>query len=416
VIGKLKELSGSTSNATAETESTASRTLNIVLPAVPAAPRVSGKTNDADSQTWAAVVDGNTIEDYKLYLESYPQGKYAKQANEQKQKLEAYSKATAEAATAQAEDNAWGEAQQGDSESSYNIYLKQFPAGRYVALAKIKSKKSQQVTQVAEETTLWNKASTNNNQAFVQAYLSRFPTGRYVADANAKLKFIKEEEAKSNVIPLHSNVLPFDGEQMLRALRSGNVVTDSTIIIRAPEIAENGAVVPVEISVARSFDKGERLFIVVNDSYVGASLTPYDLGTKIYLSTRVKMPASGQLKAVLLDASGNVRIAAKYISVTVGAGIDIRGKEESCGEVKMRVARSGDEMEVKALLNCMQSNEQYIKTINVLVGGGKVAEIGLTPGSSKNPFVGLKCRSGGNVEFQIDRSDGGRRTGTVLVN
>jgi hypothetical protein len=82
----------------------------------------------------------------------------------------------------------------------------------------------------------------------------------------------------------------------------------------------------------------------------------------------------------------------------------------------MRVARSGDEMEVKALLNCMQSNEQYIKTINVLVGGGKVAEIGLTPGSSKNPFVGLKCRSGGNVEFQIDRSDGGRRTGTVLVN
>jgi formylglycine-generating enzyme required for sulfatase activity len=130
--------------ALAVTENPAISPDNITLPPVPAAPRLSNGANDAESMTWAEAVKGNTTGDYKLYLDSYPNGMYAKQAAEQKQKLEAYAKASAEAAAAQKEDQAWNTAQQDNSETGYNQYLKHYAAGRYAALAKMKTKKAHQ--------------------------------------------------------------------------------------------------------------------------------------------------------------------------------------------------------------------------------------------------------------------------------
>jgi formylglycine-generating enzyme required for sulfatase activity len=139
VISMLKELSGA---SVQENGVPSGSTPTIVLPSVPTAPRVSGGANDAETQVWAEMVAGNKIEDYKFYLDNYPQGKYAKQATEQKQKLEAYAKAKADAAIAQENEQAWSIAQQTDSVTSYSQYLNKYPSGSYAALAKIKKNKA----------------------------------------------------------------------------------------------------------------------------------------------------------------------------------------------------------------------------------------------------------------------------------
>jgi hypothetical protein len=143
VISKLKELSSPSMQASSlATDNTPTPARTIALPPVPTAPRVSGNANDAETQVWVEVVDGNKIDDYQLYLDSYPQGKYAKQARDQKQKLEAYTKAQVEAAIAQENEQAWSLAQQGNNVSSYTQYLNKYPSGRYAALAKLKKNKA----------------------------------------------------------------------------------------------------------------------------------------------------------------------------------------------------------------------------------------------------------------------------------
>jgi formylglycine-generating enzyme required for sulfatase activity len=151
VVDKLKELSGTAVQATStQTDNSEIPARSIVLPTVPAAPRISGKANDAETQVWAEVVASNKIDDYKLYLDSYPQGKYFKQASEQKKKLEAYAKASTDAVVARESESAWKTAQQSNSVASYTQYLNQFPNGSYAALAKIRKNK----VVIAEEAAL----------------------------------------------------------------------------------------------------------------------------------------------------------------------------------------------------------------------------------------------------------------------
>jgi sulfur-oxidizing protein SoxY len=219
------------------------------------------------------------------------------------------------------------------------------------------------------------------------------------------------------VPPSFSNTAYSGDEQaIVNAVRSGNVDWDSSLTLRAPDIAENGAVVPVEVSASRPFENGERLYLVVNDSFIGASLTPYDSRAQLFLSTRVKMPGTGQLKAVLVDASGRMRIAAKEVKVTIGADPGKSFGQPDFGPMKMRAANTGN-VEIKSLFNSSQNPELYIKTISYLVDGIKVAEIGLTPGSSKNPYVAIKVSgSGGEAEMQVRASNGQTNSASARVN
>jgi deoxycytidylate deaminase len=145
VVDKLKELVGASATSVQSSQSSTAMTepIKINPPAVPVAPTVKGLADDADSQTWVEIVKGNTAEDYKMYLDSFPQGKYAEQAAEQKKNLEDYAKAKAE----EQEDQAWSTAQQVDTENGYLKFLKQYPKGRYVVLGKVKLKKIQDAEQ-----------------------------------------------------------------------------------------------------------------------------------------------------------------------------------------------------------------------------------------------------------------------------
>ena len=198
----------------------------------------------------------------------------------------------------------------------------------------------------------------------------------------------------------------WDDQSIIDAVRAGNYTWDSTITVKAPRTAENGAVVPIEVSASREFKPGERLFIVVNDSFIGASLTPVDSRAQLYLSTRVKMPGTGQLKAVLIDSSGQISIAAIEVKVPIGADPNASSGSPNFGKMKLRASNYGF-LDIKSLFTCSQSPDLYIKTIGYYVDGIKISDVGLTPGSAKNPYVAIKVSgSGGHVEMQAIASDG----------
>lgn len=88
------------------------------------------------------------------------------------------------------------------------------------------------------------------------------------------------------------------------------------IQIKAPDIAENGAVVPV--SVRTTLKNVESIAIIVekNPSPLAASFT-LSPGAQGYVSTRIKMGKTSNVLAVV-KADGKLYSASKEVKVTIG--------------------------------------------------------------------------------------------------
>ncbi|MCC7547007.1 MAG: thiosulfate oxidation carrier protein SoxY [Burkholderiales bacterium] len=112
------------------------------------------------------------------------------------------------------------------------------------------------------------------------------------------------------------------------AFQAGNIegairhagVADATpsedIVIKAPEIAENGAQVPIEI---RSNIPGTDQILVFSDKnvqpYVG--LFQFSNGAEPFISTRIKMGDTSTLRAVA-RAGGRYYVKTRDVKVTIG--------------------------------------------------------------------------------------------------
>ncbi|MCB1759659.1 MAG: thiosulfate oxidation carrier protein SoxY [Gammaproteobacteria bacterium] len=103
----------------------------------------------------------------------------------------------------------------------------------------------------------------------------------------------------------------------LQALMGGGTAEESAEIkIKAPDIAENGAVVPVTISTTLAGAESIALIAINNPAPLVAS---YELGegTEGFVSTRIKMGKSGDVIAVV-KAGGKLYSAKKGVKVTIG--------------------------------------------------------------------------------------------------
>jgi sulfur-oxidizing protein SoxY len=103
----------------------------------------------------------------------------------------------------------------------------------------------------------------------------------------------------------------------LQALMGGASAEESgDIKIKAPDIAENGAVVPVTISTTIAGAESIALIAINNPAPLVAS---YDLGegAEGFVSTRIKMGKSGDVIAVV-KAGGKLYSAKKGVKVTIG--------------------------------------------------------------------------------------------------
>ncbi len=101
----------------------------------------------------------------------------------------------------------------------------------------------------------------------------------------------------------------------LSAISMSGAAESSDIKIKAPDIAENGAVVPVTVSTSLN---AQNIAILADKNGTPLSCT-YDLapGTKGYISTRLKMGKTGNVIAVV-KADGKLYTAKKEVKVTIG--------------------------------------------------------------------------------------------------
>lgn len=106
-------------------------------------------------------------------------------------------------------------------------------------------------------------------------------------------------------------------DSAMTALFEGKSVTASDqIILKVPDIAENGAVVPVTVSTTLEGVKSITLLVVKNPNPLSArfNLMP---GVSAEISTRIKMGQSSDVVAVVETDSG-VFTSTKNVKVTIG--------------------------------------------------------------------------------------------------
>ncbi len=115
------------------------------------------------------------------------------------------------------------------------------------------------------------------------------------------------------------NKAAFEGkstQDALKAMGASAPATSGDIVIRAADIAENGAVVPVGVESKIPGTQSISILIDKNPSALAAS---FDLpaGTEPSVTTRVKMGQTSDVYA-LVKADGKFYMAKKEIKVTLG--------------------------------------------------------------------------------------------------
>jgi sulfur-oxidizing protein SoxY len=105
--------------------------------------------------------------------------------------------------------------------------------------------------------------------------------------------------------------------ELVKVLGGSAPVESKDVTITGPDIAENGAVVPVGVSTALPGAKKLLLLVEKNPSVLSAMFDVSD-AVDANFSTRVKMGQSSNVYAVAMMADGKVLFAQKEVKVTLG--------------------------------------------------------------------------------------------------
>ena len=112
----------------------------------------------------------------------------------------------------------------------------------------------------------------------------------------------------------------FDAKTMgdlMKALGTSGPTESKDVTITGPDIAENGAVVPVGAATSLAGVKRILLLVEKNPSMLAALFDVTD-AVEANISTRVKMGQSSNVIAVAITADNKVLFAQKEIKVTLG--------------------------------------------------------------------------------------------------
>ena len=110
--------------------------------------------------------------------------------------------------------------------------------------------------------------------------------------------------------------LSHDAGVAMKAAGADGAANSTDITVKAPDIAENGAVVPVEIT-SNIPDTTDIAIISDKNTYPLVAGFTLSNGAEAYVSTRIKMGATAPVRAII-TAGGKKYAAAKEVKVTIG--------------------------------------------------------------------------------------------------
>ena len=116
------------------------------------------------------------------------------------------------------------------------------------------------------------------------------------------------------------NKAAFDAKTMadlMKALGASAPAESKDVTLTAPDIAENGAVVPMAVATSLPGVKKLLLLVEKNPNVLSAAFDVTD-AVEPNFGTRVKMGQSSNVYAVAITADGKALFAEKEVKVTVG--------------------------------------------------------------------------------------------------
>lgn len=140
----------------------------------------------------------------------------------------------------------------------------------------------------------------------------RFVGGVAAAVAAGLLAPLRALAAEWNKAAFDARAVP----DTLKALGIPSAADSDKIDLKAPEIAENGAIVPVEIT---SSIPGTESFIIIADKNPQPLVAQFDISPSMepFISTRIKMGESARVR-VLVKAGGKFYSTSREVKVTIG--------------------------------------------------------------------------------------------------
>lgn len=123
----------------------------------------------------------------------------------------------------------------------------------------------------------------------------------------------------TQVLAAEWNKAAFDSKGMpdaMKAIGAASAADSKDILIKAPDIAENGAVVPVEVT---SKIAGTSDIVLLVEKNAQPLVADFELsnGAEGYVSTRIKMGQTSNVR-VVVKAGGKTFSAVKEVKVTIG--------------------------------------------------------------------------------------------------
>lgn len=105
-------------------------------------------------------------------------------------------------------------------------------------------------------------------------------------------------------------------DEVFKALGIDHPKSSAEILFKAPEIAENGAVVPVEVESKLPNTRSIVIVVEKNPHVLSADFSIPE-GTEPFVATRVKVAESSNVHAIVKTDTGTF-IATKLVKVTLG--------------------------------------------------------------------------------------------------
>lgn len=102
----------------------------------------------------------------------------------------------------------------------------------------------------------------------------------------------------------------------LKALGAADAAESKDVVIKTPDIAEDGAIVPIEVT---SRIANTRTIAILVDKNPFPLVASYDFanGAEGFVSTRIKMGETSRVRA-LVTAGGKLYTASRDVKVTIG--------------------------------------------------------------------------------------------------
>ena len=175
--------------------------------------------------------------------------------------------------------------------------------------------------------------------------------------------------------------------------RSSNTRKSNELVLKAPDSAESGDVIPLTVELPEYIESGSEIIIFVN-SEPAVTVRLFDGYKTEKFSTRVRMFHSGSIVAKVTKSNGDVMTKYKKVSIDKGAVIPQTGLSNNEHRYEYL---DGD---LKLMIGNNMTKMDHLQKVMVRTNQGKL-EFDCTLNLSKFPYFALS-HDGPIREFNIE--------------